>query len=73
MMPGKSGLEFTNEYKKKLIHLLFFLLQKVRLMKELKALRSGADDYLAKPFEPKELVLRINNILNKTKKNNQKE
>ena len=38
----------------------------------MKGLEIGADDYLPKPFEPKELILRIKNILNKTKKNNQK-
>jgi len=38
-------------------------------VKELKDLEIGADDYLPKPFEPKELILRIKNILNKTIKN----
>ena len=38
----------------------------------IQGLETGADDYLAKPFEPKELVLRINNILEKTKVINQK-
>ena len=38
----------------------------------MEGLEIGADDYLSKPFEPKELILRIKNILTKTKKNNQK-
>ena len=72
MMPGKSGLEFTNEYKKKINTPIILLTAKGEANERVEGLESGADDYLPKPFEPKELVLRINNILNKTKKNNQK-
>ena len=72
MMPGKSGLEFTNEYKNKINTPIILLTAKGETNERVEGLESGADDYLPKPFEPKELVLRINNILNKTKKNNQK-
>ena len=72
MMPGKSGLEFTNEYKNKINTPIILLTAKGEANERVEGLESGADDYLHKPFEPKELVLRINNILNKTKKNNQK-
>ena len=44
----------------------------MKRLKEIKGLEVGADDYLPKPFEPKELILRIKNILNKTKSKNQK-
>ena len=65
MMPGKSGLEFTNEYKKKINTPIILLTAKGEANERVEGLESGADDYLPKPFEPKELVLRINNILNK--------
>tara|TARA_B100000579_G_scaffold288097_1_gene239004 strand:- start:1396 stop:2073 length:678 start_codon:yes stop_codon:yes gene_type:complete len=67
MMPGKSGLEFTNENKKKLDTPIILLTAKGEASDRVEGLEIGADDYLAKPFEPKELILRINNILNKTK------
>ena len=67
MMPGKSGLEFTNENKKKLDTPIILLTAKGEASERVAGLEIGADDYLAKPFEPKELILRINNILNKTK------
>ena len=67
MMPGKSGLEFTNENKKKLDTPIILLTAKGEASERVEGLEIGADDYLAKPFEPKELILRMNNILNKTK------
>ena len=67
MMPGKSGLEFTNENKKKLNTPIILLTAKGEASERVEGLEVGADDYLSKPFEPKELILRINNILNKTK------
>ena len=67
MMPGKSGLEFTNENKKKLDTPIILLTAKGAVSERVEGLEIGADDYLAKPFEPKELILRIKNILNKTK------
>ena len=72
MMPGKSGLEFTLENKKKLGTPIILLTAKGEASERVLGLEIGADDYLAKPFEPKELILRINNILNKTKFENSK-
>ena len=67
MMPGKTGLEFTNENKSKIDTPILLLTAKGEASDRIEGLEVGADDYLAKPFEPKELVLRINNILSKTK------
>ena len=72
MMPGKSGLEFTNENKKKLDTPIILLTAKGEASDRIEGLEIGADDYLPKPFEPKELILRINNILKKTKFENSK-
>ncbi len=67
MMPGKSGLEFTYENKKKIDTPIILLTAKGEASERVEGLEIGADDYLPKPFEPKELILRINNILRKTK------
>ena len=72
MMPGKSGLEFTNENKKKINTPIILLTAKGEPSDRIEGLETGADDYLAKPFEPRELVLRIKNILQKTKNKIQK-
>ena len=72
MMPGKSGLDFIQENKKKLDTPIILLTAKGEADERVKGLEIGADDYLPKPFEPKELILRIENIIQKTKKNNQK-
>ena len=69
MMPGKSGLEFIQDHKKKLDTPIILLTAKGEASERVKGLEMGADDYLPKPFEPKELDLRIRNIINKTKKN----
>ena len=70
MMPGKSGLEFTVENKDKLYTPIILLTAKGEAEERIHGLEVGADDYLGKPFEPKELILRIKNILNKTKSKN---
>jgi Response regulators consisting of a CheY-like receiver domain and a winged-helix DNA-binding domain len=70
MMPGKSGLEFTTDNKNKLYTPIILLTAKGEAEERVHGLEVGADDYLSKPFEPKELVLRIKNILNKTKTKN---
>ena len=72
MMPGQSGLDFTNENKKKINTPIILLTAKGEPSERIEGLEIGADDYLAKPFEPKELILRIKNILEKTKSKNQR-
>mgnify|MGYP001170873355 FL=1 len=66
MMPGKSGLEFLKENKHILNTPIILLTAKGEAIHRIEGLETGADDYLPKPFEPKELILRIKNILNKT-------
>ena len=72
MMPGKNGLQFIHDNKNKITTPIILLTAKGTADERVEGLEIGADDYLPKPFEPKELVLRINNILKKTNKNNQK-
>ena len=72
MMPGKSGLDFIKENKAAVDTPIILLTARGNANERVEGLEVGADDYLPKPFEPKELTLRIKNILNKTKKNNQK-
>ena len=72
MMPGKSGLDFIEENKKKLETPVILLTAKGEAIDRIEGLEIGADDYLPKPFEPKELILRIQNIIKKTKRNDQK-
>ena len=72
MMPGKSGLEFIHEHKDKIQTPIILLTAKGEANDRIEGLEIGADDYLPKPFEPKELILRIKNILDKTKKNKQR-
>jgi len=71
MMPGKNGLEFIKENKRKLDTPIILLTAKGGSNERIEGLEIGADDYLPKPFEPKELILRMQNILGKTKKNDQ--
>ena len=68
MMPGQSGLSLTQEIKKVNSMPIILLTAKGEAVNRIEGLEIGADDYLGKPFEPKELLLRIKNILNKTKK-----
>ena len=72
MMSGKSGLDFINDHKKDLDTPIILLTAKGEASERVEGLELGADDYLAKPFEPKELILRIKNILTKTIKTDQK-
>jgi two-component system, OmpR family, phosphate regulon response regulator OmpR len=68
MMPGESGLSLTKEVKKNDTTPIILLTAKGETHERIEGLELGADDYLGKPFEPKELLLRIKNILNKIKK-----
>ena len=73
MMPKKSGLELTGELKKENKVPIILLTAKGETDERIEGLERGADDYLGKPFEPKELLLRIRNILAKTIKKNKTE
>ena len=72
MMPGEDGVSLTKHLREKRNTPILLLTAKGETVDRIRGLEAGADDYLAKPFEPKELLLRIKNILNKTKKNDQK-
>ena len=65
MMPGQSGYELTKEIKGKNCPPIILLTAKGEVENRIKGLELGADDYLGKPFEPKELLLRIKNIISK--------
>ena len=69
MMPGESGLALTKKLRKNISTPIILLTAKGEVDDRIIGLESGADDYLVKPFSPKELLLRINNILKKTKEN----
>lgn len=66
MMPGKSGLEFTNELRARSNLPVILLTALGEAQDRIQGLEAGADDYLPKPFEPRELVLRLNAILKRT-------
>tara|TARA_Y100000590_G_scaffold312365_1_gene352993 strand:+ start:1274 stop:1951 length:678 start_codon:yes stop_codon:yes gene_type:complete len=68
MMPGESGLSLTQKVKKNNSTPIILLTAKGEIKDRIEGLELGADDYLGKPFDPKELLLRIKNILNKTLK-----
>ena len=70
MMPGQNGFELTKEIKKNSNMPIILLTAKGEVENRIQGLELGADDYLGKPFEPKELLLRINNIVKKSKKIN---
>ena len=65
MMPGQSGYELTKEIKGNNCPPIILLTAKGEVENRIKGLELGADDYIGKPFEPKELLLRINNIISK--------
>ena len=68
MMPGQNGYELTKEIKKTMQVPIILLTAKGEVENRIKGLELGADDYIGKPFEPKELLLRIKNLTNKNKK-----
>jgi len=72
MMTGKSGLDFIKDNKLKINTPIILLTAKGEAEDRIGGLEIGADDYLPKPFDPKELTLRIKNILNKTKRSDKK-
>ena len=68
MMPGQNGYDLTLEIKKNIKIPIILLTAKGEVENRIKGLEIGADDYLGKPFEPKELLLRVKNIINKDNK-----
>ena len=72
MMTGKSGLDFIKQNKSKIDAPIILLTAKGEAENRVEGLEIGADDYLPKPFAPKELTLRIKNILDKIKRNDEK-
>ena len=68
MMPGQNGYELTREIKKKDNVPIILLTAKGEVESRIKGLELGADDYIGKPFEPKELLLRVKNIIKKNNK-----
>ena len=68
MMPGQNGYDLTKEIKKDNKVPIILLTAKGEVENRIKGLELGADDYISKPFEPKELLLRIKNIINKNNK-----
>ncbi len=63
MMPGQNGYELTKDIKKRLNVPIILLTAKGEVENRIKGLELGAEDYIGKPFEPKELLLRIKNII----------
>ena len=72
MMPGQNGYELTKEIKKMIKVPVILLTANGEVEDRIKGLEVGADEYIGKPFEPKELLLRIRNIINKNNKTNLK-
>ena len=70
MMPGQNGFELTKEIKKNSAMPIILLTAKGEVENRIEGLELGADDYLGKPFEPKELLLRVKNIIKKNIKIN---
>ena len=62
-MPGEDGLTLTRDLRRQLKTPIILLTAKGETNERIMGLEAGADDYLSKPFEPKELILRINAIL----------
>ena len=70
MMPGQDGYDLTRDIKKRFKIPIILLTAKGEVENRIKGLELGADDYIGKPFEPKELLLRIKNIIKNTNKLN---
>jgi two-component system phosphate regulon response regulator OmpR len=63
MMPGEDGVSLTRDLRKRMTTPILLLTAKGETANRIEGFEAGADDYLTKPFEPKELLLRINAIL----------
>ena len=67
MMPGESGLEFAQQIRMQNNVPILMLTAMGELEDRIVGLEKGADDYMVKPFEPRELLLRVRSILRRTK------
>lgn len=72
MMPGESGIELTVSLRKTMKTPILMLTAMGEVEERIAGLEAGADDYLSKPFEPRELLLRVEKILEKTKQQKHK-
>ena len=70
MMPGEAGVSLTRDLRRSIATPILLLTAKGTTEDRIAGLEAGADDYLSKPFEPKELLLRINAILRRIPKTN---
>lgn len=68
MMPGESGIDLTKSLRAAKDVPILMLTALANTESRIEGLEAGADDYLSKPFEPRELVLRINSILKRVAK-----
>ena len=69
MMPGETGLKLTDSLKKNNFRTPILLLSALGNTEDrIKGLEIGANDYLTKPYEPKELLIRMNNLIEKNKR-----
>lgn len=73
MMPGEDGVQFTQSIRQEKQIPILMLTAMGEVADRIKGLESGADDYLGKPFEPRELLLRIENILRRAPATRSKE
>ena len=69
MMPGETGIEFLSDLRKEDSIPALFLTARSETERRIEGLEAGADDYMSKPFEPRELVLRIKRILQRNHQN----
>ena len=66
MMPGEDGIALVRSLRETMTVPILMLTARAESESRIAGLESGADDYLPKPFEPRELLLRINNILKRS-------
>lgn len=71
MLPGESGLSFAKVLRKTSAIAVLMLTAMGDVVDRIAGLEAGADDYLPKPFDPKELLLRIEKLISRTKKSNE--
>ncbi|KQT82536.1 response regulator transcription factor [Aurantimonas sp. Leaf443] len=63
MMPGESGVDLVRSFRVKRDGPVLMLTARSEIEHRIEGLEAGADDYLTKPFDPRELLLRVNNVM----------